>query len=198
VVLHGRRGTVGLSGESLRFALGLRSSWVTFRKTPIIAAWQRLGGARKSPFGRPVEAESRVRNGNGLTGARQAFTTGRFYWSKRTGAHGLRGAVLTYYQRHGGVRSSLGFPNHPYAKTHNGGRKARFQGGVVIHHDRWGAHAVTGRILRAYRRHGFVNGRLGYPTTEVRRIDVGRRVKFQHGRITWLRRSGQIDVDIRD
>ncbi|MBA3718828.1 MAG: SpoIID/LytB domain-containing protein [Nocardioidaceae bacterium] len=196
VVLHGRRRTVGLSGESLRFALGLRSSWVTFGKPPIIAAWQRLGGAKKSPFGRPIGAESRVRNDNGLTGARHAFTKGRMYWSKRTGAHGLRGAVLTYYQRHGGVRSSLGFPNHPYAKTDGGGHKAQFQGGAVIHHDRWGAHAVTGRILRAYRRHGFVNGRLGYPTTEVRRIDVGRRVKFQHGRITWLRRSGQIDVDI--
>ncbi len=197
VVLSGTKGDVAMSGEAFRYALGLRSSWFTMQLTPIMRAWKRQGGATSSPVGAPQRAETRASNARGLTGARQEFSHGRMYWSKRTGARALRGAVLAYYLRAGGVQSFLGFPTGRLDRTYDGGRKAAFQGGVVVAHDRTGTHAVTGAILAAYRRHGSVRGPLGYPTTDVRRIEVGRRVRFEHGRITWLRDTREVEVVVR-
>jgi len=194
LALSGSRGRVRLSGEDLRFTAGLRSSWFTPQLTPIMRAWQQRGGGAPSPVGTPRRPEVKVRSGTGLTGARQVFTKGQMYWSRRTGAHGLRGAVLGFYRRAGGVGSRYGFPTTRVVASYRHGRKAMFQRGLVLHGDRTGTHAVTGNILRGYRRAGFAKGGLGYPTTQVRTIDIGKRARFQRGRITWIERTDRIRV----
>ena len=192
--LAGSRGEVALTGEELRSVLGLRSSWLTPQHTPIMRAWQGAGGGAPSPVGTPRRPERQVRSGTGLTGARQLFTRGQMYWSRRTGAHGLHGPVLGYYRRVGGVGSRLGFPATRVAESFRGGGKAMFQRGLVVHADRAGTHAVTGAILRAYRREGFAKGGLGYPTTGVREIRLGKRMRFQRGRITFVKRTDEVHV----
>jgi len=143
VELGGSKHSVRLTGDDLRWALGLPSTWFAPRLTPIQRLWERLGGP-KSAWGRATAREHPVANKAGLKGVAQRFQHGRMYCSPRTKAHALRG-----------------------------------------------------RILEAYGKRHHVAGALGYPTTNIFRVEKGRRAKFQHGSITWLRRSKTVDVHIR-
>lgn len=66
-----------------------------------------------------------------------------------------------------------------------GGNWQRFQKGRIFTRSGAGTHYLHGLVLRRYRAKGGPKGRLGYPTTDVRRLSGNRvRTRFQHGRIT--------------
>jgi uncharacterized protein with LGFP repeats len=181
----------------MRWALELPSTWFGFQPTPIQRTWQRLGGA-KSRLGRTASPQRSVTSKAGRDGVTQAFARGRMYWSSPTGAHALLGPVLTAYQRQGGLKSRLGYPTtHSERTVDDRGRRAIFQRGLVVWSKRTGARTLSGKILRAYARHHYVQGPLGYPTTDIHRVKKGKRAKFQHGTITWVRASGRTTVQIR-
>lgn len=196
LVLEGSRSDVTLSGDDLRWAFGLRSTWFTIEPTPIMAAWRHLGG-RASPLGPPRSAEELVRGNRGQRGARQVFASGRAYWSPATGAHALRGAILRRYRHAGGPGSRYGFPVGNVQRTADGGAKARFQQGMFFRSKATGPQPVWGRILVAYGNRHFSAGRLGYPVTSVQQVTGGLRSRFQHGAIRWDRGSNKVTITHR-
>lgn len=198
VVLGGSKNTVQLSGDDFRWAMGpLPSTWFAVRKTAIQRLWEKLGGAR-SPYGRSLGREQRTKNRAGVGGVVQRFKGGRMYASAKPGAHALRGPVLAGFQARGGVDGELGFPTSHAKKTGDGrGRRASFQKGLLIWSKPHGDRVLKGAILKAYAKRGYTGGRLGYPTTNIFDVKKGRRAKFQHGKITWYRKSGEVDVDVK-
>ncbi len=195
LVLEGSRSTVALSGDDLRSAYGLRSSWFTFEPTPIIAAWRHLGGA-KSAIGRPTSPEEPVTGHDGRQGAKQVFAHGRMFWSRETGAHALTGPILRRYGHAGGPRSRYGFPVTGVMRAAGKGSKVRFDTGMFFRSRATGPRPVYGRILAAYGRRHYSAGPLGFPVTAVSPTAGGLRSRFQHGTIRWDRRTGKVAVSV--
>lgn len=71
----------------------------------------------------------------------------------------------------------------------NGGFRTVFNRGVMLGKKGLGAHLLRGRLLDKFRHTGSADGVLGWPTTDVRRTQVGhaRVMAFRHGRIYLIR-----------
>jgi SpoIID/LytB domain protein len=66
-----------------------------------------------------------------------------------------------------------------------GGTRQTFEDGAIYHSDATGAHELHGPVLERYLEAGGPGGRLGFPTTDVRRLPNGNlRARFEHGVIT--------------
>ena len=189
LVLDGTKGDVTISGDSFRWAFGLRSDWFSIDPTPIISRWTRLGGAR-SPLGAVRSKEYAVARGSA-----QVFDQGRIYYSKATGAHELFGPMLAGYRRLGGPVSRLGFPTTGVQARRDGFR-TKFQGGVVYTNPGTGTVPVLGRIAERYLLVGGVWSDLGWPTETNFDVAGGQRVNFQHGYITWSRKDDRTQVSV--
>jgi len=196
VVLEGSDDTVALTGDDLRWRYGLRSSWFTFEPTPIIETWRQLGG-RKSMLGVPTSPEEEVLGESGRTGARQLFERGRAFWTPRNGAAAVAGPVLARYRKLGGPASRYGFPRQTVVETADGaGRKLLLDHGMIMGSRPSGAWALHGRVLRAYRKHKFAGGPLGYPISNVVDTDKVQRGRFQGGVIIYDRQTKKVTVTL--
>ena len=113
------------------------------------------------------------------------FQRGREYWSLASGAHFVKGAILTKYLAFGGP--VYGFPTIDEAKALDGrGYYSHFTNGKSIFwHPSTGAHGVQGAIRNRWASLGWERSCLGYPTSDEYRVAVGYQSKFQHGYITW-------------
>jgi stage II sporulation protein D len=187
LVLDGTSGTRTITGDDFRWAFGLRSRWFTIEPTPIIARWTRIGGV-SSPVG-----DVRAREYAVAAGVAQRFERGRIFWSRRTGARELYGKVLTAYTKHGGPRSNLGFPRTAVQKrgVH---RWARFQKGSIYFKRPDAPVVVTGAIDRRFIAEGGLTSGLGWPTTSSYDVPGGQRADYEHGFITWNRKTGTTTV----
>jgi stage II sporulation protein D len=186
--LDGRRSDVTITGDDLRWAYELRSTWFTIEDTVIMRKWRRIGAA-KSPVGRPAGPEQ-PREG---VGAMQRFETGRIYWSRRTGARELYGRIAREYRSIGAAGSSIGYPRTGVIDLGRKRRKSIFQRGAIYHTPPTGAHVLTRGWRRAYRKAGLEDGRLGFPTSDVYRAGRAQRMDFQDGAIV-RRRDGRFEV----
>ena len=66
-----------------------------------------------------------------------------------------------------------------------GGRRQKFQDGVIYFSTATGAHELHGPVLVHYRERGGPGGRLGFPISDVKTLRNGnRRATFEHGVIT--------------
>ncbi|HJS26879.1 MAG TPA: SpoIID/LytB domain-containing protein [Actinomycetota bacterium] len=66
-----------------------------------------------------------------------------------------------------------------------GGRRQKFQDGVIYFIDGAGAHELHGPVLTHYGKKGGPAGSLGFPTSDVQNLQNGnRRANFEHGVIT--------------
>jgi len=66
-----------------------------------------------------------------------------------------------------------------------GGLRQEFTAATIFYKEGPGAHELWGPVLDRYLAKGGPNGRLGFPTTDVRRLPNGNlRVRFEHGVIT--------------
>lgn len=189
-VLDGTRADATVTGDTLRWVLGLRSDWFTIDPTPIMARWHKIGGDT-SKLGRVTSREYGVRHGSS-----QKFAHGRIYYSRRTGAHELYGAVLDAYRAAGGPKSRLRLPVTRVQKRRPGVR-AKFQGGVVYASPATGAQVLIGKVGRRYRQLHGVFGYLGWPTRGNYETATGERADFQHGSMTWSARTGHVTVHPR-
>ena len=101
----------------------------------IRTTWTALG-AERGPLGYPTADEAAVGDG---VGRWSRFQHGRVYSSRATGAHEVRGAILSTWRSMGATRSPLGYPvSDEYAVP--GGRAGDFQHGRL----RWDA--ATGEV----------------------------------------------------
>ncbi|MEJ2871718.1 glycoside hydrolase family 88 protein [Actinomycetospora sp. OC33-EN08] len=92
---------------------------------PVTAYYQKLGGA-SSYLGAPKAAVYTVAGGRA-----QDYAGGSIYWSQATGAHAVRGAILTRYKALNGPSGVLGFPTTDET-TFSGGRRTDFAKGTIV------------------------------------------------------------------
>lgn len=121
-------------------------------------------------------------------GASQTFQGGTLFWDARTGAvHEVHGGVLGTYGSYGWESGKLGYPTTDEIRL-RGGVSQVFDSGQIHWSSGTGAHATFGAIQDYWKRNGWQDGWLGYPTgEETPTADGGVRQRFQHGEVTWHR-----------
>ena len=93
----------------------------------------------------------------------------------------VTGAIRDKYDRLG---CSPGLPESAEAGV-AGGRRQKFQDGVIYFSSGTGAHELHGAVLTHYQQRGGPGGNLGFPTSDVQTLQNGnRRAHFEHGVIT--------------
>ncbi len=187
LVLDGTKGNVTISGDSFRWAFGLRSSWFSIEPTPIMNRWTRIGGT-DSQLGAVRSGEYAV-----AAGAAQRFEGGRIFYSRRTGAKELYGRILKTYNKAGGPGSALGFPRTP-VRLRGPNRLARFQNGSIYYKTPAAPVVVTGAIDKRYLAAGGLNAGIGWPTTSNYAVPGGERVDFEAGSIIWVKQTGATEL----
>lgn len=152
-------------------------------------AWK-AGGWENGPLGYPTSEEAAI---EGTDGIRQDFEHGTMYWSPRTGAHWVTGAIRARYDEIGGPGGAAGFPTSDENGIRGGAYNA-FEHGNLYWSGRTGARFVVfGPIFEAWGREGYENGRFGYPTGELADIPGGgNRITFEHGEIRQV--NGKIEL----
>jgi hypothetical protein len=126
----------------------------------IRSRYKALGGPG-GPLGPPTSSEFGVTNG----GLGQHFKTGSIYWSARTGAWDVRGAIRDKWFSMAAERGLLGMPVGGEFFS-NGRWGSRFANGSIYFSGATGAHAVHGEIHRVYAANNFAEGPLGMPLTD--------------------------------
>lgn len=101
----------------------------------IRAKWEALGGSG-GLLGFPVSDEERVVVGTRELGRFSRFEKGVIYWSPRTGAQEVHGAILSEWENiWGGATGPLGFPTSDETATPtSGGRFNNFERGCLVWH----------------------------------------------------------------
>jgi uncharacterized protein with LGFP repeats len=146
----------------------------------ILAKYQSLGGPASIGF--PTTDEVGVAGG-----AQSTFTGGSLFWSDRTGARLVWGAILVKYRAVGGP-GSIGFPTTDEVGV-AGGSRSSFTGGSLLWSERTGARLVIGGILGKYDAFGGP-AVLGFPTTDEVQVAGGARSTFTGGSVLWSARTG--------
>jgi subtilisin family serine protease len=158
---------------------------------PVAAYYAKLGGA-SSYLGAASGAESSTPGG----GLAQDYRGGSIYWSPRTAAHAVHGAILVKYKALGGPGSALGYPVSDETTTPGGvGRYNHFAGtggSSIYWSPNTGAHAIQGAIRARWAALGWERGRLGFPISDEYAISGGRRNDFVHGFISWKPSTGAV------
>jgi SpoIID/LytB domain protein len=189
--LVGTDASVEIYGESMRYLLGLRSTWFSVAPTQILMRWERIGGV-DSVLGQVEAPEAEVSGGYA-----QRFTGGRIYYSSATGARELYGIVLTKYRKLGAAGSQLGLPVTPTRKVLDG-YAARFVNGSLYGREGKGVVLLLADISDRYAEYGGPNTDLGWPISAMKETETGLRVDFQHGFIEYFTATDSTRVVVKD
>jgi hypothetical protein len=150
----------------------------------IAEKWRQLNGVA-GPLGPAISDEAAAAGG----GRFNTFKNGFIYWSPRTGAHAIYGAIGEKWNQLGRERS-FGYPITDEMPASGEGRYNDFEnGGSIYWKPATGAHAVIGAIRQKWLSAGGAGGSLGYPVSDEVQGAVGRQSNFEHGAIVW---NGQI------
>ena len=151
--------------------------------------WKALGGPT-SALGAPTTDELGTPDG---VGRFNHFQNGSIYWTPKTGAHEVRGAIVGKWAAMGWEKSSLGYPTTDESGTPDGvGRYNHFQNGSIYWTPQLGAFEVEGVIHAKWAESGWEKGPLGYPTSDEFQDGAFRRSNFQHGYIRWSPSTGAV------
>ncbi|MGY1715091.1 N-acetylmuramoyl-L-alanine amidase [Geodermatophilus sp. SYSU D01106] len=163
-------------------------------RSSVYDLWARTGW-EKGALGYPTSPSRATPDAQGLYGH---FEGGSVYWTRATGAHVLRGAVLAAWAAQGYERGALRYPTTDVTTTPDRkGSYAYFQGGAVYSSAVGGTRVLRGAVLDAWARTGWEQGRLGWPTSDtVAQPGGGTRTSFEHGTIT-VSASGAATVTVR-
>jgi uncharacterized protein with LGFP repeats len=160
----------------------------------VLDLWARTG-FETGVLGYPTASATATPDGQGLYAH---FEGGSVYWTRPTGAHLLRGAVLTAWAAQGWERGALRYPTTDTTTTPDGrGAYAYFQGGAVYSSTVGGTRTLRGAVLDAWARTGWEQGRLGWPTSDTVAVSGGgTRTEFERGTVT-VAASGAATVTVR-
>jgi SpoIID/LytB domain protein len=127
IVVKGTTGRATIGGDTLRAALGLPDDrvWINRNRQVIGTIRQKYDAIGCRP-GLPTSSQAPVAGGE-----RQVFQRGTIFAKDGAGAHEVTGAVLLYYQKHGGPGGPLGFPLTDTFRLQNGNSRTRFEHGTV-------------------------------------------------------------------
>ncbi|HEX4429838.1 MAG TPA: fibronectin type III domain-containing protein [Frankiaceae bacterium] len=149
-------------------------------------------GASAGIIGYPTSDDAASPDGVGRYGH---FAKGALYWSPKSGAHVVLGAIEAKWAAVGWERSGLGYPTTDETITPDKvGRYNHFSYGSIYWTPALGAHYVLGAIQAKWAALGWERSRLGYPRSDEFGIPGGRRSNFQHGYITRNLKTGAIAV----
>jgi uncharacterized protein with LGFP repeats len=95
----------------------------------------------------------------------------------------IQGSIRIFYDGTPNLAQVLKEPITAEAYVANGVWRQDFQGGVIIHSNVYGSHAVKGSILSFYQGQGAQGGALGVPLTEEITTSYGWRQDFQDGTV---------------
>lgn len=201
--LSGPRGALGFAvadQEQVGDGRGVRARFErgTIWRTPATGTWEVLGAVLgryrqldgpRGPLGYPVSAYTALAGGHV-----SEFEHGAIYAAAGRRGIEVTDPILRRYQALGGPagRTSLGFPAGRPGDANGGGRKQRFDGGVILTHADTGVWGLWGEIARRYRELGEEASPLGYPTSNQSGVGDGRgeHAPFQGGRIWSTRWTG--------
>jgi uncharacterized protein with LGFP repeats len=173
--------------------------------TPATGAWSLHGAIRSrwaalgwecGPLGYPTSDETGVPDGVGRSNAFSAG--GATYWSPRTGAWSVHGAIEAHYVALGGPTGVLGYPVTDETGTPDGiGRFNHFDGadgtGASIYWTaRTGAWSIHGKIRQWWRFTGWEAGPYGYPTSDEHAMYEGRTEDLQYGTLSYDYAAGTV------
>ncbi len=149
-------------------------------------------GATTSIVGYPTTDDAGSPDG---VGRYSHFAKGAIYWSPKSGAHVVLGAIEAKWSAVGWERSGLGYPTTDETITPDKvGRYNHFSYGSIYWTPTLGAHYVLGAIQAKWASLGWERSKLGYPRSDEFSIPGGRRSNFQHGYITRNLKTGAIAV----
>jgi len=127
----GHRSVGDRSGQIVRFERGTMyrkfGGATTIVLTRADRRYRKLGGPR-GRLGYPTSDTQAAQGSGSIT----RFERGAIFMSPRTDAVEVTGRALTVYENAGGSAGPYGFPVTPMAKISTGGRKQRFEGGLLI------------------------------------------------------------------
>jgi len=194
--LVGDARTVEVTGDQLRSAGGLRSSWLALA-SPIELKHAALGGDG-GLLGPATSPEIDLARGR-----YRVFRSGAIYWTPSTGAQEVHGLIRDRWSGLGAENGPLGYPVTDELGTPDRiGRYNHFEAGSIYWTERTGAWSVKGAIRDTWSRLGWERSALGYPLTHetVTPDRVGRFNHFQVGSIYWTPTTGAREVrgSIRD
>jgi uncharacterized protein with LGFP repeats len=125
----------------------------------------------------------------GVVGRVRSYAGGDIYWSARTGAHWVKGAIRSHYGSTGGALR-YGFATTDELVSATVGRESRFEKATYYWSPKSGAHLVTGSIRTRYVAGGATRSRLGFPVTDELHLAGGAASRFQGGDIYWSKATG--------
>ena len=149
-----------------------------------VSARHRMSGAENGRLGYPLIDTACVPGGCG-----QHFTGGSVYWSPRTGAKLVTGAVRSRWLATGAARGPLGYPTIDTACVADGCGQ-HFTGGSVYVSATGRGGVVTGAVRTRYLAAGAARGPLGYPTIDTACVASGCGQHFAGGSIYWSSATG--------
>jgi hypothetical protein len=152
--------------------------------TPIARKYAELGGPT-GRLGPVVQGEHAIGDSRG--GRRARYQNGNIYWTSATGAHEVRGSVLTEYGACGGVTGALGYP----VSDTIGPAESKYctfeKGRIYVMQSNGARYTVPNPFFTEHQALGSFGGQLGYPTSQVKGSADGRAIiqDFQKGRVYW-------------
>ncbi len=159
--------------------------------SPVDTHHAALGGTR-SVLGSPVGAELPTPD---RVGRYRHYQQGSIYWTPRTGAHEVHGAIRQIWSAHRWESGPLGYPvTDERTAPDRVGRYNHFERGSVYWTPGTGAHEVRGAIRDRWGVLGWETSALRYPTSDEYDVPGGRASDFQGGRIVWDRSTGTTRV----
>lgn len=129
------------------------------------------------------------------SGAVSTFEKGNIYSSKATKQHEVHGAILAKYLKTGGP-AKWGLPTTDQLAAPRGGTSHRFQKARIYWTSKHGARVVYGAILEKYLELGGGASKLGLPISDEYTIELGRRMDFEKGYITFNKTTGTTSYKI--
>jgi SpoIID/LytB domain protein len=125
-----------------------------------------------------------------------AFQRGSVYWTPRTGAAEVHGALRDAWGSLGWERGVLGYPVGDEGGLSDGGRLSPFERGSMLWSPASGAHELHGAIGQRWRQLGAERSVLRYPVTDetVTPDGAGRYNHFQSGSVYWSPTTGAHEV----
>ncbi|MGY3564794.1 Ig-like domain-containing protein [Sinomonas sp. RB5] len=156
----------GSSGGSIYWTSALGAHEV---HGAIRARWA-ASGWEKGPLGYPTTDELGTPDGVGRYNHFNGSGGASIYWSPKTGAHSIQGAIRAKWAEKGWERGPLGYPTTDESKTPDGvGRYNHFNGSggaSIFWSPTTGAHSIRGAIRAEWAASGWEHGPLGYPITD--------------------------------
>ncbi|NUU30154.1 choice-of-anchor D domain-containing protein [Arthrobacter sp. C9C5] len=163
----------------------------------IYARYKALGGAAgvlRFPTTDEMVAPDKVGRYNHFSGGGGSGSS--IYWSPKTGAHSVMGAIRSRWAAQGWEKGKLGYPITDEMVTPDKvGRYNHFSGSIgasIYWSPATGAHSILGAIRARWASLGWEKGRLGYPVTNEYSVPGGRASNFQRGKLTWISATGKV------